>query len=759
MRPSLRLVIRLVTLVTLVFSIGVVADPVSGSAIAAPTFDVRDYGAVGNGSANDTPAINRAIAAANSAGGGVVDFPAGTYVAAQSIHMLSNVTLHLDANSTILGSGAGEYDPPEPNPYDAYQDFGHSHFHDAMIWGDRLTNIGFTGSGTIDGGGYFNGTKNDTQPGQADKIISLTRCENLTVSGITLLRPGHFAILLNDCSGVTSDHLTINDPDRDGWDLVNTRDVTIGHANIASNDDALAFKSDWALGETLSSGNVNVTDSVLSAGCCNGIMFGSETCGSFTNYHFSHIVITGAHKSGLGMVSMDGAHISNVHYDDITMSGIQSPIFEKIGARLRCGDDPTVGSITDIHYDNITATDAGAYTPTLWGQPDHPITGVTFHNVHLTLPGGGAAMDPNQVPSDSGGKNYDPSSIGTRPAYGFYLHDTRNITFNDVSLAREADDPRPAFIANASSDVSLHDVTVEGGTHSPFDAGFQNVDGYCVTHTTTLEGDPVRVNAPGSIGCGPAPTPASVDLAPIGTIKSGESASVSATFANQGSAEQSIHGVQLALEVPASWDVHPTTDVDFATVPPGRQVEATWQVTPPSDFFGATPVYAVASYLDSGQRHRAVLSAVQTMTVENSLVHNIVPPELADVRMAEPGTQFLIDRAFSITSLPSSLAGGVLIPGTNADKAATSPNDYLTFQVTKDATVYACFDLRGQNDWWPAWLTAEGFQLTDMVIQTSDHPYAVLAKPVTAGEVVLGPNAGYPGASSNNSYFTIVLPR
>ncbi len=141
------------------------------------------------------------------------------------------------------------YDPPEANPWDEYQDYGHSHFHNAMIWGDRLTNIAFVGAGTIDGGGAL--ITGNPGRGQADKIISLTRCENLTVSGIKLRRGGHFAMLINGCKNVVSDRLVIDTAsDRDGWNVINTTNVTITNGNFAGNDDALAFKSDYALGRS-----------------------------------------------------------------------------------------------------------------------------------------------------------------------------------------------------------------------------------------------------------------------------------------------------------------------------------------------------------------------------------------------------------------------------------------------------------------------------------------------------------------------------
>lgn len=181
------------------------------------------------------------------------------------------------------------------------------------------------------------------------------------------------------------------------------------------------------------------------------------------------------------MVSMDGAHISDVHYDGVTMSGTQSPIMEKIGTRKRCGGSPGVGSISDITYNNVTGTNAGSYSPTLWGQPGHQIGNVTLTNVNLTLPGGRATMS-DGVPSDNG--DYNPNSIGTRPAYGWYLHNVDGISFVGGSVRFTANDGRPALIANTGSMVSLNHFTAQSGIGSSYDLGFQAIAGYCVTGST-----------------------------------------------------------------------------------------------------------------------------------------------------------------------------------------------------------------------------------------------------------------------------------
>ena len=116
------------------------SEPVQKSAPFVGAFDVRKYGAKGDGKALDSPAINKAIDAAAAAGGGTVLFTAGTY-RSFSIRLKSNVALYLDQGATILAAhpndGDGKYDLPEPNLWDQYQDFGHSHWHNSLIWGEN----------------------------------------------------------------------------------------------------------------------------------------------------------------------------------------------------------------------------------------------------------------------------------------------------------------------------------------------------------------------------------------------------------------------------------------------------------------------------------------------------------------------------------------------------------------------------------------------------------------------------------------------
>jgi hypothetical protein len=212
------------------------------------------------------------------------------------------------------------------------------------------------------------------------------------------------------------------------------------------------------------------------------------------------------------MVSMDGANISDVHYSDITVSGVASPIMEKIGTRRRCGNSPGIGHISNITYDRVTLSGKSSpqYSPTIWGQSgSNQISNVTFNDVNITVPGGHAAVGTG-VPSDNG--DYNPNSIGTRPAYGWYIHNANNITFNNSSVRFQSSDARPAVIANTGSQICFNHFTAQRGTAST-DMLFQSINGYGVSSdSVNTAGGALRVSQTGSTvstNCGTPPTSSS----------------------------------------------------------------------------------------------------------------------------------------------------------------------------------------------------------------------------------------------------------
>ena len=159
---------------------GFAVPAVVGAAPKAPTvakdaaggnmFDVRKYGAVADGKTIDSPAINKAIEAAAAVGGGTVYFPAGVY-ASYSIRLKSNIVLYLEQGATLLGANTSltgttsGYDPAEPNdPWESYQDYGHNHWHNSLIWGEGINNFAIVGTGLIWGKGLSRGGAEKEKP-------------------------------------------------------------------------------------------------------------------------------------------------------------------------------------------------------------------------------------------------------------------------------------------------------------------------------------------------------------------------------------------------------------------------------------------------------------------------------------------------------------------------------------------------------------------------------------------------------------------
>src|SRR5205807_2288597 len=143
-----------------------------------------------------------------------VHFPAGTYLC-YSIHLRSKVALYLDPGATILAADSGpngQYDSAEPNPWDKFQDFGHSHWHNSLIWGEGLENISIVGPGLIWGKGLSRGLGREQpkaeEQGSGNKAISLKNCRNVILRDFTILRGGHFGILALGVDNFTIDNLT-----------------------------------------------------------------------------------------------------------------------------------------------------------------------------------------------------------------------------------------------------------------------------------------------------------------------------------------------------------------------------------------------------------------------------------------------------------------------------------------------------------------------------------------------------------------------
>lgn len=474
---------------------------------AARVYDVRAYGAVGDGRTIDSPAINRAIQAAAAAGGGTVHLPAGTY-ASYSIHLASHVGLYLDHGATLLAAAPANgqgYDPAEPNANDKFQDFGHSHWHNSLLWGIDVEDVSISGPGRIHGNGLSRGLGANSVAGLANKTIGLKNSRNIIIRDVSILEGGHFAILASGVDNLTIDNLKI-DTNRDGIDIDGGSNVRISNTSVnAPNDDAIVLKSSYALGRLRPVENLTITNCFVSGyvvgslldgtyqrtvtaapdrdGPTGRIKIGTESNGDFRNITISNVAFD--RSRGLALETVDGAHIEDVVISNITMRDVSNaPLFLRLGARMRAPEGMAIGTLKRVHISGIVVSDADPrYASIISGIPGHEVEDVTISNVRILYRGGlsldDAAKQPaslvntffNRDGSDNTREAYatperedgypEPSMFGVLPAYGFFIRHARGIQLHDVTVGFMKEDRRPAFVLEDVKDAEFRGVRAD----------------------------------------------------------------------------------------------------------------------------------------------------------------------------------------------------------------------------------------------------------------------------------------------------------
>ncbi len=499
--------------------------------MAAPAcYNVKDFGAKGDGKHIDSPAINAAILAAGEAGGGTVFFPAGTY-ASYSIRLASNICLHLDHGAVLKAAVPGldgAYDLPEDNP-SQYQDFGHSHWKNSLIWGIGLHDVSITGFGLIDGseGTTREHPRMNGFPA-ANKAIALKECRNIVIRDISMLKCGHFAMLLTGVDNLTIDNVRC-DTNRDAFDIDCCANVRISNCTVnTSNDDGIVLKSSYALGYAKATENVTITNCQVTGydpgtmldgtfmktvtaapdrdGPTGRIKLGTESNGGFKNITISNCVLD--HCRGIALETVDGAVMEDITITNISMRDIcNSPIYIRLGNRARGPEDLPVSVIRRVKISDIVVKDADCrYASMIFGIEGHMIEDVTLSNIHIQYRGGltmddvvnqrGAneffvrnvanginakymkSVNEDGQPAAGERSPYDvlqqekgypePSAHGIIPAYGLFISHARNVTIDNVEFETMKEDKRPVIVLMDVEDVSFSDMKVDKAPEAPY---------------------------------------------------------------------------------------------------------------------------------------------------------------------------------------------------------------------------------------------------------------------------------------------------
>ncbi len=361
---------RLSVLVSLVLL--VIASARYAYADSNEMFNVKEFGAKGNGISLDTKYIQAAIDSCYESGGGTVFFPRGRFLAG-SLQLKSNVFLKLSSGATILGS-------------ENISDYPDS----CLIYADGATNVGIVGSGFIDGQGetFWKGKE---RPYVRPKfLIYFKSCQNAKIEGINIRNSPRFDIYLRECNLVRVEGISIiNDresPNTDGIDPSGSSNVFISNCYIQSGDDAICLKSNET-GATTS--NIVVSDCILETDD-SAIKCGTASWGAIQNCTFNNIIIKNS-RYGISLFMKDGGKFEGLKFSNILLQtetemyakpGRYSfPIFMDIEKRT---EESSLGQIRNISFDNI---DIETYNGNclFLGQPGDEIRGVTMNNIRMKV--------------------------------------------------------------------------------------------------------------------------------------------------------------------------------------------------------------------------------------------------------------------------------------------------------------------------------------------------------------------------------------
>ena len=465
--------------------------------------DVRDFGALGDGQHIDSQAINAAIErAAAGADGGLVVLPQGTYLC-YSIHLRSGITLRLEHGAVLKAAPVTEtegYDEAEPNE-SHYQDYGHSHWHNSLLWGENLHNL------TIDGEGLIDGTDVLKRDGprrgyrgmpQANKALALRDCRRVTLRGVSFLQCGHFAMLLTGVDDLLIEDLLV-DTNRDGIDIDCCERVVVRRCRVNTLcDDAIVLKCSYGLGRPKPTEHVLVEDCEVSGydvgtlydGTCTTRIdkapdgdgpTGRIKLGTESNGGFRHITIrrcTFTHCRGLALDTVDGAAMEDVDVSDLTMHDIcNSPIYIRLGDRQRAPEGFHRSSVRDISIRRVTVTDADCrYACLIAGLEGYPVRDVRIEHLSVQFRGGltmddyreQRGVNPFFIPSarksyELGEANYpEPSAHGIQPAWGFSISHAENIRLHHIRLETKNTDERPWLFQKDARNIKMKQIWVNG---------------------------------------------------------------------------------------------------------------------------------------------------------------------------------------------------------------------------------------------------------------------------------------------------------
>ena len=439
----------------------------------AKDYSASFFGINSNGTTLNTGSIQFAINYIHKEGGGRLVFYVGRYLTG-TLHMRSNVFIHLEEGAVLLGS---------LNPFD--YDSRTNPFMTALLLADSIENFGVTGKGMIDGQGQqvvrnyvdvidkglikdhfrFGRPEAETRP----MIIYFRSCKNILIRSIMLKNSASWNQTYDQCKNLTVDSITVDNKvfwNEDGIDIVDCDSVSVTNSFIDAADDGICLKSHDT---KYFCNNILVRNNVIRSSA-NAIKFGTVSRGGFKNIRIINNKVYDTYRSAIALEAVDGAYIENIEIDSLQVTNTGNVIFLRIGERW----GEKTARMNNISIKNVVA-DVPATKPDagysyegpvedlprnvspgiiITGLPGKKITDVTISHVQIQHAGGAnslyAKVALNELDKIPEFPDHYPdfSMFKELPSWGIYIRHAQHIVISDVDLTADKKDYRPAIVAD-----------------------------------------------------------------------------------------------------------------------------------------------------------------------------------------------------------------------------------------------------------------------------------------------------------------------
>jgi pectate lyase len=432
-------------------------------------YDIRELGAVGDGSADDTEAIQNAIDLCSSEGGGKVFCPAGIY-SIRPLVLRSDVNLHLEENALLRGSANPEHYSdwksrninPEHVPYNSRY----------LIVAENERDISITGRGAINGQGpaHYDTLNKDglfwpikdkaTRPG---RMIWFIHCKNIQIEEVAFAESPAWTFWMMGCENVTFHKVTIKTPyeeiNADGIDIDSCRNVHISHCDIKTGDDCIVLRSiNRALKEKRFCEQVTVENCTLESNC-NAIRISYVRDGTIRNARFSNISISNSRRGIICQIPTPKVLLADAETDFLdhpNQNGISVPVVENIRFQnisikalqpiwFYMEDEAVAYRVANIRFENLSLE--GSTASVLKGNKEAHLENISLHNIKLVI---------------RNEKTFWGSSADlTETALGFEVAYCRNLQVSNCIVEGQNEaksEESPVFYIQRSSEIYINQL-------------------------------------------------------------------------------------------------------------------------------------------------------------------------------------------------------------------------------------------------------------------------------------------------------------